>query len=294
MEEKTIIIYAPDFRKTCGGIVVLYYLGYLLDKYFENINTYIFDYNKRMRKNDIYCKYIKNIANVNKDFIAIYPEITRGNPLNSKHCVRWILCELGRNISADIYKSWNNNDLVFHFSSFNGNNNNNKNLFSIIYRNPIFKDLKLKRENTCYTIRKAKKFYKNINFIHQKNSILITNQSHNKLLQIFNTCKYFYCYDPYTGLSDIALLCGCIPILQKIPNVNELKFLKSRVYTQYENISKIPGYAYGIENLDYALKTINEGQQLIIKQDNRNLENLNKFVKDIYDKNCKENVKKYY
>lgn len=290
---KDIIIYTPPFKKTCGGILVLFYLGFLLDKYFKNINTYM--YCNKVIKNDIYNNYILEGSKIDPDFIAIYPEIVKNNPLNSKHCVRWILCELGKHCPVDIYKSWNNNDLVFHFSSFNGNNNNNKNLFSIIYRNPIFKNLKLKRDRTCFTIRKGKKFYKNINFIHPKDSILITNQSHDELLKIFNVCKYFYCYDPYTGLSNISLLCGCVPILQKIPNVSELEYLKSRSYSQYEeNITKLPGYAYGIENLDYAQKTINEGQQLIIKQDNRNLENLNKFVKDIYDKNCKENVEKYY
>ena len=293
MENKTIIIYAPSFIKNCIAILILYYLGYLIDKNFENINVYIYDFTNKLIKNNILNKYInkKRIPNEN---IVIYPEIISGNPLKSKKCVRYILCELGKHSKSDIYKSWGRQDLVFHHSSFNGKKNNKVNLFSIIYRNPIFKDLGEKRENNCFTIRKANKFYKKIEYIHPKNSIEIINQSHEELLKIFNKCKYFYCYDPYTGLSNIALLCGCIPIIPKLANISEEEYLKSKSSFQYENIKKIPGYSYGIENLEYAEKTIKEGKELILNQDKRNCENLLNFIKNILNPNYKENVLKYF
>lgn len=294
ISKNTIIVYAPSFRINSGGIVILYYLANLINKYFENkINVYVYDYQNRRIKNSIYNNYIlKN--NIKNNYITIYPEITPGNPLKTQKCVRYILCELGKNVNRNVYKTWNKKDLVFHHSSFNGKNNNNINHFSIIYRNPIFKDLKKQRNKCCFTIRKANKFYNKIKMIHPKNSIHITNQNHKQLFIIFNQCKYFYCYDPYTGLSNIALLCGCIPIIQKINNVNEEEYIRSRSSTQYENIKKLPGYAYGIENLEYAKKTLDEGKKLILKQDERNYENIQNFIKNIYDEKYMNNVEKYY
>lgn len=292
-KNQTIIVYAPSFNQQSGGCIVLYYLAFLIKTNFKNLDVYIYDKDNKNLNNEIYKNYV-NHKNIPKNNITIYPEIIKGNPINSKKCVRYILCELGKHCSKDIYKTWNKEDLIFHHSSFNSKLNNKINPFSIIYINPIFKDLGYERNNNCFTIRKAFKFYKKINFIHPKDSIEIKKENHAQLLEIFNKCKYFYCYDPYTGLSNIALLCGCIPIIPKMDGVSEKEYIKSFATYQYENISKIPGTAYGIENLEYAEKTVNEGQKLILAQIDRNEGLIKQFVKNIMDPNYKENNEKYY
>jgi hypothetical protein len=290
--KKTIIVYAPKFNESSGGCIVLYYLAYLIKKNSTYYNVYIYDYSRTNLKNNIYNNFINQDIPTNN--ITIYPEITSGNPLNSPKCVRYILCELGKHCSKDIYKSWGKEDLIFHHSSFNSKINNKINPFSVTYINPIFKDLGYKRTDNCFTIRKAHKFYKKIDLIHPKNSIEITNESHKQLLEIFNKCKYFYCYDPYTGLSNIALLCGCIPIIPKLDGVSEKEYIKSCSTYQYEDILKIPGTAYGIENLEYAKQTVKEGQQLILSQLDRNAVLVKQFVKNIMNPNYRENNEKYY
>ena len=292
-DKLNIIVYAPPYKETCGGCIVLYYLANLIKKEFPKYNVYVFDTNNRRIKNNIFNNYLE-YNKVPKNNITIYPEITNGNPLNSPKCVRYILCELGKHCPKDIYKSWNKEDLIFHHSSFNSNLNDKINPFSIIYINPIFKELGYKRNNTCFTIRKAHKFYKKLDLIHPKDSIEIKNENHNELLEIFKKCKYFYCYDPYTGLSNIALLCGCIPIIPKLDGVSETEYIKSKAYCQYENISKLPGYSYGIENVEYAKKTLKKGQKLILSQLDRNNLMVKKIIKNIMNPNYKENNEKYY
>ena len=299
--KKNIIIYSPPFKQSIGGIVVLHYIGYLLHKHFGHVcNTYIYNYQRKLSikiniKNNIYNNYI-NIKQINKlkNFITIYPEIIEGNPLKSKKSVRLILCKLGKKCRNDIYKSWDKNDLVFHHSSFSKDTFINK--MSIVYTNPIFKNLNLTRDNTCYAIRKGPKFYDKINFIHNKDSIEINNTiNHRQLLELFNKCKYFYCYDPYSGLSVIAALCGCIPIIQKLDGLTEQEYLMSKSIFHYEkNLQKIPGHAYGIENLEHAKNTLNQLYEIIENYKNINYKNIKIFYNNIFDENYKENVEKYY
>jgi len=292
-KNQNIIVHCPPFDEKSGGCIVLYYLAYLIKHHFPTLNVYIYDRENKKRNNRIYSNYIEN-SKIPKHNITIYPEVIKGNPLKSPKCIRYILCELGKHCSKDIYTTWNKEDLIFHHSSFNTKNNDKINPFSIIYINPIFKDLGLKRTKTSFTIRKAHKFYTKIEILHPKESIEIKSQNHDELLKIFNKCTYFYCYDPYSGLSNIALLCGCIPIIPKLDGVSEKDYLKSRSYSQYENIIKLPGYAYGIENIEYAKKTLQEGQSLILKQNNRNRSTIKQFVNNILNPNYKENNEKYY
>ena len=69
-------------------------------------------------KNDIYNNFslTKHLDDVNNT-IVIYGQGIKGNPLNAKYIIRWILAPLGLCCSTDIYKTWNPNDLVYYFNS---------------------------------------------------------------------------------------------------------------------------------------------------------------------------------
>jgi len=81
-------------------------------------------------------------------------------------------------------------------------------------------DMNITSDKTCYVLRKTQhshplKFIDNIEdyFIHPEDSICIENFSLQENIDMFLTCKTFYCYDSTTFLAVIASLCGCTPIL---------------------------------------------------------------------------------
>ena len=112
-------------------------------------------------------------------------------------------------------ENWNKNDLVYFWESKSIYNNYFKQL-SCSWFNNIFYNKGLefdKRNKTCYLIKKGKLIHKKIIFFHKKNSIKIDNLSSlNEISNIFNECKYFYCYrcrqlQPNGGLSKES---GCL------------------------------------------------------------------------------------
>ena len=109
-----ILIYphAP-YSTTDGGITVLYYLASLLKKKNINVKIYKKDINKYAIENSIFTEYTSTFDVDNT--IVIYCEGTFGNPLNAKYIIRYILSELGKNVSKDIYLSWNKNDLCYYY-----------------------------------------------------------------------------------------------------------------------------------------------------------------------------------
>ena len=79
------------------------------------------------------------------------------------------------------------------------------------------KDYKRERSGSCYTIRKGTlhPHFRNKFDYHPANSFSIEHHMSNcdDLLDIFNKYTYFYSYDGFTNLVQIASLCGCIPII---------------------------------------------------------------------------------
>jgi hypothetical protein len=100
------------------------------------------------------------------------------------------------------------------------------------------------RQGVAYCLRKNK----NPSFIHDtKDSICIDGKSHLEVSKIFNQCKTFISYDPYTFYSTLAVISGCESIIapQNDKKINDL----------YPDLSFMNGIAYGFEDLDRAQKT---------------------------------------
>jgi hypothetical protein len=265
---KNVIIHTHPFAFNIGGIVVEYYLGYLLDKL--GINVRMYDDHKI--KNNIFDKYYNNDFDIN-DCIVIYGETIRGNPLNAPHVVRWILAELGINVNKKIYETWGKNDLVYYFNSeLKFNESPEKigtiyKLLSTVYINPHIKNYNLnKRTKYCYTMRKSH-IHNNINVIHSSNSFEITRgHTQNDYVKIFNKYKYFFCYDPLTFLYIIAPLCGCISIVYPIYGVIKKDWLQICGLSEYfksTNNYNLYGVAYGnsteeLKNAEETLHLVND------------------------------------
>jgi len=171
-----IIIYARPLDMNCGGVVALHNLVKCInDTKNPEICAKLFIFNG-LRYSNEFCEDFASIEEAGDDnVIVVYPEIIRGNPLNCKKVVRWILLELGKEMPVDNYKNWGKNDLVYYFNSeIKFEKNPEKigciyKLLTCLYMNPAVKQINFgPRAGVCYTIRKANEIHKDVVFQPQK------------------------------------------------------------------------------------------------------------------------------
>jgi hypothetical protein len=302
INNKKIIIYLPDehaFNESIGGIIVQFYFAQLL----KNLGQDVYIYNNIRTKNNIFNNYYEGSIDI-ENTVIIYGETIKGNPLNGKYIIRWILLDISRFDKSHML-SWGKNDLVYYYNSeskFNETNTKIYKMLPILYLNSNFKNNRNNRSGYCHTFRKAGIFHSNIKIIHPEDSFEIQNLNHNELIEIFNKYEYFVSYDPCTFLSEIAALCGCISIIYPIENVNKKEWIKKRAYIDYFSLNEnfnLPGISYGNseDEIEFARNTINNANEEIkdiIKYIAN--KNINSFINDInnFDKNENTVEANYY
>lgn len=311
LDDKTIVIYNPYGNSTVGGgVTVLHYIGQILKS--KNINIKMYTGNPPYEE-IIFSDFITNY-DCDK-IIAIYPEITYGNPLNAKYVIRWILAPIGKFVDKNVVDSWGKNDLVYYFISEEKIRDSPEKYCSIykllttIYLKPnIFINFHQPRNGYCHIIKKAYKFHKNgIQFFHPSDSVELSHTAtFEELVQIFNQFEYFVCYDPCCFLIFLAGLCGCITILHKIDGISSIEQwftgnsdIPSCFYVYYKNneYSNYPGIAYGIENIEYARSTLHLLPYVLNKQiEYINNYCIDNFLKDMikFDENINTVENNYY
>jgi hypothetical protein len=253
------LICGTPFTEYSGGGLVLYELARTIKTLGYSVKLYA----SQIFSNNIFNDFYDiNSNEITDTTIVIYPEIISGNPLNAKRVIRWLLCKIGINTPVDIIKSWGSNDIIYFYSSFDTKINSNILPYMFVYYNdPKMKnnpEIKRVPNSSCYTYRKAKKFsLKNnspITILHDENSSILKKRvNHDIQILYFSSKQYFYCYDHYTGLVLNAIKCGCVSVVPKIENVDEMQYLKSGIFGYID--TRIPGLAYGIEEIPWANQT---------------------------------------
>jgi len=284
--KKLIIIYTRPLDINCGGVVVLHNLAKLInDSNDENVYAKLFVYNGLTYYNT-FCSEFATLDEINDNCIVVYPEGIKGNPLNAKNVVRWILLGLGKEMPHNQFIQWGKKDLVYYYNyetKFELVENLEKNgtvfkTLNTIYINPHIKRLNFNiRDRVCHTFRKANDLKIHYQPFHPKNSFEITRE-HNQMdcVKIFNSCKIFICYDPFTFLVVISVLCGCVALVNKVDSLTKEEWLKTS--SAYEFIKKrgvnnLFGIAYGIEDLPFAVSTLHLARQ--------QWENIMNYSKDV-------------
>lgn len=271
---KTFIIYTFGYSTDSGGSIVLYKLRDMLTD--QGRQCFIFNSSSDAVEREPFKSLLKR-----DDTITIYPEVILGNPLNSKRCVRWILNNPGRFIvncsspSEDLYyQHCSPSDLYFNYSDIfkvrkelKGYGglltviNINRNLFRNTNPN--------ERTKTCYFVKKGGISKTE----HPSDSINISNTIDDaQKAQIFNECKYLYCYDNECFNVVLASLCGCIAIV--IPNG---KYTAEEWYTKFP--WKTCGIAYGNDKLELAEQTLENIKECIDKYEGIFLDSVKNFIK---------------
>jgi hypothetical protein len=248
-----------------GGTVVQYYMAKILKQLGQNVK--ILTCSGICTENEIFNDFYNNDFPIDDNAIVIYCEGTHGNPLNAKYAVRWMLSELGQNTDYDRVETWGKNELVYYFNSELKFEENPEKIGKIyknlncIFLNPIVKQTNFsERAEFCYTTRKMHMHKKEVTCLHPKDSFRLTSEhSIENCVEIFNSHKYFICYDPLSFYAFIAPLCGCITIVYKTDGLNKQQWLQKTFaaeYMKHKGIDNLYGIAYGIEDLEYAENTI--------------------------------------
>ena len=145
------------------------------------------------------------------DAVAIYPEVTNGNPLKAKRVVRWFLHQPGYHTGLIDYRP---GELWFKFNSAiddfarEGSVLSAQELKVIYYPIDIYQPAQEPAARTldcCHLVRKGTDKAP----VHPADSLQIDNLSHEEIAQVFRRAKRFICYDDYTAYSIFAILCGC-------------------------------------------------------------------------------------
>lgn len=189
---KPYSLWTPEFETTSGGIRVMWGLfGWLLAKGQVAITN----------------------GKWNNEFVAIYPEIVNGNPLEGTKVIRYILQTPGvmanygvPGPSTEEIKATSDDVYVFSriYDTFGVDDNHI--LFLPIINLHLFYDQGRKRNKTCYLVGKGVNQNK-----HPEDSIELTRDfasDQKALSNLLNECHTFYCYDRLSAMMEVARLCG--------------------------------------------------------------------------------------
>jgi hypothetical protein len=264
-----IIIYCWSFTSSGGGNFVLYNLA----KIINNLNHPIFyvkmyDREQKNIENNFCNNYITQDELINLVYddytIVIYPEFAEWiTPIITKYVIIIKFYNNYRTYDDFInYRTYDNNILIYSWET--QLHKSLKQLCFPYYKNNYYNKNKNKeRTKTCFTIRKGSVFHSNINFFHPADSIKIDglDETNDTIVDIFNECKYFYCYDPNCMFIIYAVACGCIPIIYPEKNISKEEFFKTKFYYKNNKIHNY-GIAYGNseEEIKFATDTLTEGE----------------------------------
>ena len=268
---KNILIYphSPGFNSCDGGLTVHYELAKILKEYNQCVKIYRLS--DTCSVNPIFNDYYNNDFPIDDNMVVIYCEGIKGNPLNAKYVVRWMLSELGQNVPYDSLYTWNKNELVYYFNSEKKLADNPEKigniykLLSILHLPPEAIQTNFEtRDGVCYTIRKGFLIHKNgIKCIHPENALeLIYNDiSRHEYIQVFNKFKYFVCYDSLSFYIIISALCGCISIVYPVDGLTKKEWIQTTAVAEYcsvKGLDNLYGISYGIadEDIKYAEDTL--------------------------------------
>lgn len=257
-----IVIYTPPIDVNCGGIMVLYNLAKTInDLKKDNLQSYIYTYDHVTHPNS-FCNNFYNPFLIDDNTIVIYPETIIGNPLGAKHVIRWILLDLGFEVSKNQYKMWDPDDIVYHWEPTQLKNS--KQLVNI-WVNPSIQKYNHTdtRPSNCYAFKKLHnvKFHEKITTYHNdKKDTNIDKLSIEETVKVFNNSSIFYCYDPNTFYAIMATLCGCVTVVHPLKDTSRDAYFQSRITCHPSGFCYDAGLAYGNskQEIDKAKQSVND------------------------------------
>ena len=264
------VIYAPgDYTPNGGGCVVLHRLAHNIALCGEE--SYIMTSKKNPKYLGEQVTQEQAIELCKNGAMAIYPEVTTGNPFKAKKVMRWILYHVRNYGMFGIYQK---TDLVYKYAPFFNlrfNQDVQGELRAVELNLDIFVNRNEERSGACFLIKKEN----HKEHIHPANSIQLDdypNKGGNEYLaDVFNKCENFYAYDTATWLSIMAALCGCKSIVVPNTGVTPEQWHNGYPYFKY-------GIAYGLDDLGYAEETLHLLKPKLLEIEAETLEETKAFI----------------
>lgn len=265
------VIYAPgDYTPNGGGCVALHKLAHNIATLGEESFIMTSKKNPHYLGTQVTELEATAICSDGKT-MAIYPEVTCGNPFNSPHVMRWILYHVRR---YDNHGIFGERDLIYryapHFTLRNEQPVHGE-LRAVELNLNIFKNEGRERKGTCYLIKKENHKEQT----HPAGSIMLDDYpskgGFEYLAKIFNECEIFYAYDTATWLSVMASLCGCLSLVMPNEGVTPEQWHSGFPYFKY-------GIAYGKQDIEYALLTRHLLKDELLKIEADTMEETKQFI----------------
>lgn len=275
------VIYAPgDYTPNGGGCVALHRLCHNIA--LQGEEAYIMTSKKNPNYLGIQVTESEAIQLCADGAMAIYPEVTCGNPFGAKHVMRWILYHVRKYGEFGVFKS---TDLIYKYAPhFNLRYSGNEcgELRAVELNLDIFVDRNLPRSGSCFLIKKEN----HKEHIHPKGSIQLDDYpskgGNEYLADVFNRTEIFYSYDSATWLNVMATLCGCVSVVIPNAKVTAKEWHEGYPYFKY-------GIAYGLDDLQYAKDTAHLLRPELLKIEQETFTETKNFI--AYAKNILHNLR---
>lgn len=294
-------VHTPFATSLTGGIVAMHKLAYELAN--RGHNVYVFckpEYpHENIRvipstlvKGEGFVEWFtwEKFSYNHDNTVSIYPQITRGNPFNTKNVVRWVLYDT----QQDIENSYGVNDEYFNYGDF-------KTFRKVDYKQLTVLDYNLdklyqtnfgKRKGFCHIIHKHTP-PNGLDIFDNLNSVDLTNWkvngAYDYLREELNKYEYFLTYDQKSFYPLAAGLCGTKSIILNPGHQYEFTDTASTIYedhyknmtpTEYriKNPLQMFGVGYGWDDIQWANKTIDMVRDHIVELEKIDKKSVDNFV----------------
>lgn len=222
------------------------------------------------------------------DCVTIYPEIVRGNPMNAKHVVRWMLYypEFTESINPNFKE-----ELIFvYLKRFVENTpyRDSPTLTVIKTRIGEFYPINIDRTHDAILIKKSaventyhdlrNRHYEPFSKMFDKDVLLfdttiqtITNKSVQDLNYELNKIRYFISFDRASYFNVLAALSGCVSVQIPIDGLSKEEWRETTKHTRH-------GVAYGLGDIDWALQTRDLLIEDLQESEKTNITEVEKFI----------------
>jgi hypothetical protein len=290
--EKNKINFIIDCRHSfdeslSGGIIVLHKLALELIELGHNVYMPTKPmYSDKIIEIPTHGRTLNNYTNLSfgydvfeypiENTISIYPEITQGNPFNTKYVVRWVLQHTEKSVEI----TWDDTDFVYNFSNFNTNKKyEKKQLTTFDFRFEQMYDKKYESRNGfCFINHKnTPENHSEIINLFKPTDLSGWEQKGNWsfLSEEFNKHEYFITFDRQTTFCILASMCGCKSIiLNEDTSLSPLEYRQLNPFFQY-------GISYGLSDISWSSKTTHLCRDYIKELDKHHKKTVFNFVNDL-------------
>lgn len=216
-------IYAPDYVRISAGIKALHLLCHYLNKMGEEAYVHTRQTNLKLRTPLLTDEVLKRHTAIGAQPIAVYPEILHGNPLNTKHVVRYILNHPGLLGGP---KTFGDSELLICYHSEFQNEASKINNQLILTTPTVDISIFNNEDNEHDDKRNGYLIYPGrYNLARQEHPDLFEKgtvityqwpQTHEELAALLRKSTALYCFSN-SAIAAEALLCGCPVVMMPSP-----------------------------------------------------------------------------